>query len=179
MTSSHFLCHSPIFHPSPNIIENRSLSSFRSHGSSFFDSKSRNQRTPFVRLMVSARKQVEVVLQSQFFVMLQFQIGLSWVFVVSMFLFHWAFNSLYINACLIVKFWVAWWLDSVQSWWKDKQAGRWGGQGSRSGFKAHSILTLQGKSLWCFFLHFLATGFSNVLNLANLSCADKCFLENN
>lgn len=61
MASSHFLCHSPIFHPAPNIIENRSLSSFRSHGSSFFDSKSRNQRTPFVRLMVSARKQVEIV----------------------------------------------------------------------------------------------------------------------
>ncbi|ONI14216.1 hypothetical protein PRUPE_4G269400 [Prunus persica] len=61
MTSSHFLCHSPIFTPSPNIIENRSLSSFRSHGSSFFDSKSRNRRTPFVRFMVSARKQVEIV----------------------------------------------------------------------------------------------------------------------
>lgn len=61
MISSQFLGHNPIFHPYSNFLENSRLRSLSSHGSSYFNSKLRNKRTPFVKLIVSARKQVEIV----------------------------------------------------------------------------------------------------------------------
>ncbi|KAM5584789.1 4-diphosphocytidyl-2-C-methyl-D-erythritol kinase, chloroplastic [Rosa sericea] len=57
MALSQFLGHNPILQPCPNLFENRRVHSLRLHGSSYFNSKSRN-----VRVMVSAnRKQVEIV----------------------------------------------------------------------------------------------------------------------
>lgn len=63
MASSHILCHNHVFQLFPNSCRNsNTLSAFTSNGSCSFGSRSRFERSPFLKLGVSARKQVEVVL---------------------------------------------------------------------------------------------------------------------
>nr|AOV62776.1 4-diphosphocytidyl-2-C-methyl-D-erythritol kinase [Morus alba] len=61
MASSHILCHNNVFNLPQNSSRKSSLSSFSSHGSCSFGSKSRFAKTQFLKLLVSAKKQVEIV----------------------------------------------------------------------------------------------------------------------
>ncbi|KAF3454076.1 hypothetical protein FNV43_RR04523 [Rhamnella rubrinervis] len=62
MASTHILCHNHVFQLSPNSCRNNNtLSAFTSNGSCSFGSRSRFEKSPFLKLGASARKQVEIV----------------------------------------------------------------------------------------------------------------------
>ncbi|XP_060963426.1 4-diphosphocytidyl-2-C-methyl-D-erythritol kinase, chloroplastic-like [Cannabis sativa] len=61
MASSHILCHNNVFNLSPNPFRNRGLSSLNSNGFCFFGSKSRISRPSSLKIVVSERRQVEIV----------------------------------------------------------------------------------------------------------------------
>ncbi|XP_024019706.1 4-diphosphocytidyl-2-C-methyl-D-erythritol kinase, chloroplastic [Morus notabilis] len=61
MASSHILCHNNVFNLPQNSSRKSSLSSFSSHGSCSFGSKPRFAETQFLKLLVSAKRQVEIV----------------------------------------------------------------------------------------------------------------------
>lgn len=61
MASSQILCHNNVFNLPQNSLGKNSLSSFNSLGSCSFGSKTRSAKTQFLKLVVSAKKQVEIV----------------------------------------------------------------------------------------------------------------------
>lgn len=61
MASSQILCHNNVFNLPQNFFGKNSLSSFNSLGSCSFGSKTRSAKTQFLKLVVSAKKQVEIV----------------------------------------------------------------------------------------------------------------------